>query len=274
MQPVEPEADMNQRVKVEIKDFVAEVAMTRSDKMNAMDPMMFTALAEAGESLKGRKDVRSVVLYGEGAHFCAGIDTSSFSNMIQNIDQVRRDLVSPPEGEVANNFQKCCFVWQELEMPVIAALQGVAYGGGAQLALAADFRFAASDLRFSIMETKWGIIPDLGFTQNLPKLLRADQAKELIMTARILDAGEAASMGLVTRLTDTPLADARAFAAELAARSPEAVQGAKRLVEETWSAAPGVGLKREGEIQAGIIGYTNQIEAVMANIQKREPAFK
>jgi len=264
---------MTERVRIEIKDYIAEVAMTRADKMNAMDPAMFAALAEAGESLKGRKDVRAVVLYGEGGHFCAGIDTNSFSQMITGIEQVRDQMRNPPPGQVANAFQKPCYVWQELQVPVIAALQGVVYGGGAQLALAADFRFAAPDIRFSIMEGKWGIVPDLGFTQNLFKLLRADQAKDLIMTARILDATETAAMGLVTRLSADPLAEARAFATDLAARSPDAVQGAKRLVEETWSAAPGEGLRLEGEIQAQIIGSANQIEAVMANIQKRKPKF-
>ncbi|MDA1284913.1 MAG: crotonase/enoyl-CoA hydratase family protein [Proteobacteria bacterium] len=264
---------MTERVRIDIKDYVAEVAMTRADKMNAMDPAMFAALAEAGESLKARKDVRAVVLYGEGDHFCAGLDTNSFSQMITGIDKVRKDMRNPPDGEAANVFQKPCYVWQELQVPVIAALQGVVYGGGAQLALAADFRFAASDIRFSIMEGKWGIVPDLGFTQNLFKLVRADQAKDLIMTARILDAAETAKMGLVTRLCNAPLTEARAFAAELAGRSPDAVQGAKRLVEKTWAAAPGEGLRLEGEIQAQIIGYPNQIEAVMANIQKRKPNF-
>lgn len=264
---------MTERVKIEIKDFVAEVSMTRADKMNALDTAMFTALAEAGESLKGRKDIRAVVLFGDGAHFCAGIDTSSFGSMIGAIEQARKTLLNPPSGEVANFFQKPCYVWQELEFPVIAALQGVCYGGGAQLALAADFRFAAPDLRFSIMESKWGLVPDLAFTQNLPKLLRADQAKELIMTARIMEAQETAAMGLVTRLCADPLSEARAFAAELAQRSPQAVQGAKRLVEQTWTLPPGAGLKLEAEIQSHIIGSPNQVEAVMANVQKRPPKF-
>lgn len=264
---------MSERVDIKIKDFVAEVSMTRPEKMNALDNAMFQALAEAGESLKGRKDVRAVVLFGQGDNFCAGIDTASFGNMIAKIEQARHDLVNPPKGEAANFFQKPCYVWQELAVPVIAAIKGVALGGGAQLALAADFRFAAHDLRFSIMESKWGLVPDLGFTQNLPKLVRADQAKELIMTARVLDAAETAAMGLVTRLCDDPLAEARSFAAELAARSPDAVQGAKQLVEETWAMANGEGLKHEAAIQSKIIGFPNQIEAVMANMQKRPPDF-
>jgi len=264
---------MSQRVSIEIKDFIAEVALTRSDKMNALDPAMFAALAEAGESLKDRKDVRAVVLYGQGENFCAGIDTSTFGSMVATLDEVRKNLLNPPAGEAANGFQKPCYVWQELHVPVIAALQGVVYGGGAQLALSADFRFAHPDIRFSIMESKWGLVPDMGLSQNLPKLIRADQAKDLIMTARILDGAEAAAMGLVTRLTHSPLADARAYAAELVGRSPDAVQAAKRLVEETWTQDQGTGMKREAELQSRIIGFPNQIEAVMANMQKRPAKF-
>ena len=265
---------MTDRVNISIKNHVAEVALNRPEKMNALDPEMFRAIAEAGEGLKGNHDVRAVVLYGEGSNFCAGIDTSTFGSMIGRLDEIRREMLELPAGEVANPFQKPAFVWQELEMPVIAALQGAVFGGGAQIALGADFRFASPDMRFSIMESKWGLIPDMGITQNLPKLLRADQAKELMMTARILNADEAYSLGLVTRLADDPLTAARAFAAELVTRSPEVLKGAKKLVEQTWAAAPGAGLKLEAELQAPTIGSTNQVEAVMANVEKRNPAFK
>lgn len=265
---------MGERVEITVKDYVAEVALARPDKMNALDSAMFKAIAEAGESLKGRKDVRAVVLYGMGPAFCAGIDTSSFGDMIARIDDIRRSMLDLAEGETANPFQKPAHVWQELGVPVVAALHGICYGGGAQIALGADFRIAAPDLRFSIMESKWGLIPDMGLTQSLWKLVRADQAKDLMMTARILDADEAASLGLVTRLADDALAAARAYAAELAQRSPEVLRDAKRLVEETWAAAPGAGLKLEAELQARIIASPNQVEAVMANVQKRKPAFK
>ncbi|MCB1368111.1 MAG: crotonase/enoyl-CoA hydratase family protein [Rhodobacteraceae bacterium] len=264
---------MSERVSIDIHDFVAEVALTRPDKKNALDPAMFAAIAEAGESLKTRKDVRAVVLYGQGDSFCAGIDTATFGDMIARIDDIRTQMLNPGDGEAANMFQKPAFVWQELGVPVVAALQGVVFGGGAQIALGADFRIAGPDLRFSIMESKWGLIPDMGLTQSLPKLVRADQAKDLMMTARILTADEALAMGLVTRLADNPLAAARAYAGELAIRSPEVLRDAKRLVEETWSAAPGAGLRLEAELQAKIIASPNQVEAVMANMQKRPPKF-
>lgn len=264
---------MGERVKTTINGHLAEVHLARSDKMNALDPEMFAAISAAGEALKSEPDVRVVILTAEGDHFCAGIDTSTFGDLVGRIDQVRKDLLNPGEGEVANSFQKPSHVWQELEVPVIAALKGTCFGGGAQIALGADFRIAAPDLRFSIMEARWGLIPDMGLTQSLPKLLRADLAKELMMTARILDANEALSLGLVTRLDDNPLEAARAFAAELLKRSPDVLKGSKKLVEQTWSAPPGEGLKLEAEIQSRIIGYPNQVEAVMANIQKRAPNY-
>ena len=265
---------MSERVQIEITNNVAEVALARPDKMNALDPAMFKAITEAGESLVGNRDIRAVVLYGQGDNFCAGIDTSTFGSLIGRLDEVRREMVDLPDGETANPFQKPSQVWQRLGVPVIAALQGAVFGGGAQIALGADFRIASPNMKFSIMESKWGLIPDMGITQNLPKLIRADQAKELMMTARILDAAEALSLGLVTRIADNPLEAARSFAAKLATRSPDVLRDTKRLVDETWSAAPGEGLLLEARLQAEIIGSPNQVEAVMANVQKRPPAFK
>ncbi len=265
---------MSERVKITINDHIAEVFMTRPEKMNALDMAMFEALAEAGESLKENGNVRAVILAGQGENFCAGIDTGIFGDLIAGIKDIRAQMLAPPEGEVANLFQKPAHVWQELTAPVIAVLQGAVFGGGAQIALGADFRFASPDTRMSIMESKWGLIPDMGITQSLPKLMRADQAKDLMMTARVLDSQEARALGLITRLCDDPLSEARAYAREIAGRSPDAIQGAKALVDQTWSANPGDGLKIEARIQAPIIGSPNQIEAVMANVQKRKPDFR
>lgn len=264
---------MSQRVTVKISDFIAEVALARPEKMNALDMEMFQEICDAGESLKGNSGVRAVVLYGEGDHFCAGIDTATLPQMISRIDEIREQMLILPAGETANPFQKPAHVWQELKVPVIAALSGNVFGGGAQIALGADFRIAAPDIRMSIMEIKWGLIPDMGLTQSLPKLLRADQAKELMMTGRVLTGAEALEIGLVSRLADNPLAAARAFAAELAARSPEAIQGSKRLVEQVWNAPKADGLKLEAQLQAKIIASPNQIEAVMANVERRAPKF-
>jgi len=264
---------MQDRVTVTLKNHIAEVALNRPDKMNALDMDMFHAIAQAGEDLKGNDDLRAVVLYGAGENFCAGIDTSVFGALVGDIENIRAQMLNPPEGEVANLFQKPAHVWQELEVPVIAALNGAVFGGGAQIALAADFRLAGPTTRLSIMETKWGLIPDMGITRSLPKLLRADQAKELMMTGKILDADAALRLGLVTRLADNPLAAARALASDIAARSPQAVRGVKTLVEKGWSATAADSLRLEAALQAPIIASPNQIEAVMANVQRRKPHF-
>jgi enoyl-CoA hydratase/carnithine racemase len=260
-------------VQTDFSDGIATVTLNRPEKKNALNRDMFDAISAAGEELKTRKDVRAVILTGAGSDFCSGLDTALFMEWAQDFDALRATLRSPPTGERANWFQKPCYVWAELDVPVIAAITGVAFGGGAQLALAADFRIARPDAQFSIMEGKWGIIPDLGITQNLPKLIRADQAKELIMSARILSGTEAAEMGLVTAIAADPLAHAAAMAKELTGRSPEMLKMAKCLVDTAWSQPAGEGLKTEAELQAQIIGGPNQIEAVMAAVQKRAPKF-
>ncbi len=265
---------MSDRVEIAIDGHIAEVALARPEKMNALDMAMFSAIAEAGESLKEKQDVRVVILYGQGESFCAGIDTGIFGDMIARIGEIRQQMLNPDAGEVANMFQKPAHVWAELDIPVIAALHGNVFGGGAQIALGADFRIAAPDMRFSIMENRWGLVPDMGITRSLPRLVRADQAKELIMTPRILSGAEALEMGLVTRLADNPLAAARDLARDLAARSPEAIQGAKRLIDQSWNMEAAASLRLEAEIQAPIIASPNQVEAVMANVQKRPPRFR
>ena len=124
------------------------------------------------------------------------------------------------------------------------------------------------------MEAKWGLIPDMGISQSLPRLMRADQAKELIMTGRIVDAHEALALGLVTRVVAAPLTAAREMARALAQRSPDAVRASKRLVDDCWTLPPGPGLNREAQLQAPILGAANQLEAVRANLEKREPRFE
>jgi enoyl-CoA hydratase/carnithine racemase len=158
-------------------------------------------------------------------------------------------------------------------VPVIAVIEGVAFGAGLQLALGADFRICAPDARLSVMEARWGLIPDMGISQTLPRLMRADLAKELILSARQIDAPEAQALGLVTRLADDPLAQARAMAEGFAQVSPDVLRAGKRLVEQTWTAPPGAGLRVEAELQADLIGSPNQIEAVMAGMAKRAPRF-
>ena len=265
---------MNNLVNLKISNHIATVALNRPDKKNALSKDMFNAIANVGENLKHENDVRVIILTGSGSDFCSGLDTSTFSEWATDFQKVRNDLTSRPVGENANWFQKPCYVWQEIEVPVIAAIKGVAFGAGIQLALAADFRITHPDSKFSVMESKWGIIPDLGITQNLPKLTRADIAKELIMTGRIFDGNEALQLGLVTKVSKEPLIAAKEYAELLLKKSPDVLKGAKRLIDQSWVAPNGEGLKIESDIQGSIMGYENNMEAVMATIQKRPARFK
>lgn len=263
---------MSDHVSVETgSDGVAHVRLTRADKKNALNLEMFDALSDVGERLKADADLRAVILSGQGGTFCAGIDLAVMQSFVPRLDEIRAEILTPGPGG-ANRFQRPCTVWSELAVPVIAAVDGVAYGAGMQLALGADFRIAAPDARFSIMETRWGLIPDMGITQSLPRLLRADQAKMLMMTAQVLSADEALGLGLVTRLANDPLAEAQALAADLATRSPDALAGAKRLVDNGWGGGPGA-LRLEAEIQAPIIGAPNQMAAVLAGMTGQPAKF-
>lgn len=256
-----------------IENHIAEVVLNRPDKKNALNFELLEALTETGERLKATEDLRAVVIRGAGGTFSAGIDLGLLQSLATRMDEIKHQMRNPPEGQDANLFQKPITVWQELQVPVIAALEGVCFGAGMQLALAADFRIAAADAQLAIMEAKWGLIPDMGLTQSLPRLMRADHAKELFMTGRVLDAVEARDKGLVTRVSDTPLEDARAMAADLAARSPQAVQASKQLAEAAWAKDPAA-LALEAELQAQIMGSHNQIETVMAVMQKRAPSYR
>lgn len=264
---------MGDRVRVLIADHIAEVALTRADKYNALDPAMFEEIAHAGEMLKSNKDVRVVVFYGEGPHFCSGLDVSSFQGTLSDSQSFVDRVLTLPDGEIANEFQKPGHVWRELDVPVIAALQGVAYGGGCQIALGADMRVAAPDTRLSVMEIKWGLIPDMSITQTLPRLVRMDVAMDLVLTGRIVEAAEALELGLVTRITDDPLAVARDMARQIAERSPDAIRRDKILLTKAWNADAAEGLRLEAVLQAEVLGKPNQVEAVMANMQKRKPVF-
>ena len=253
---------------------VAEVRLNRPEKKNAWTLEMFDALSAAAGTLAAEPGLRAVVISGAGGCFSAGLDFSVFQEFATKLEAIKDEMRNPPEGQLTNRFQEPVVCWQRLAVPVIAAIEGVCFGAGMQLALAADFRVAAPDARFSIMESKWGLIPDMGITQSLPKLMRADQAKDLIMTARVLQADEALGLGLITRIADDPVAEAQAFATELAARSPDAVRGAKHLVEEGWGLGPREALALEAALQAELMGSANQIEAVMANMQKRVAKFR
>jgi enoyl-CoA hydratase/carnithine racemase len=260
---------MTERITVTIEGGVADVRLNRPEKLNALDPAMFAGLVEVGERLAADRTVRAVVLCGEGRAFCAGLDFKSFLAGGSGTDLFARDPGSP-----ANRAQRAAYVFQEVPVPVIAALHGATFGGGLQIALGADLRYAAPDAELSIMEMKWGLVPDMSGTQTLRRLLRLDVIKELTFTARIVRAEEALALGLVTRVVDSPRDAALATAREIASKSPDAVRAAKRLLNASGLVSLEQGLALEAEEQKRLLGSPNQMEAVMANFEKRPPNFR
>jgi enoyl-CoA hydratase/carnithine racemase len=255
------------RVAVEVADHVAVVTLTRADKHNALDVAMLEAIIGAADRLASTSGVRAVVLHGAGPSFCSGLDVVSIMAAGNGLD----GLVERVRGEVPNWFQRAAHAWLELPMPVIASLHGNCLGGGLQIALGADIRIAAPSTRLSVMEVKWGLVPDMSITRTLPRLVGIDVAKELTFTGRVFDGEEAARLGVVTRVTDDPLAAARQLAAEIAGRSPDAVRAAKRLYDESWTGDAQRTLALEAELQLGLIGSPNQLAAVAAGFAS-EPA--
>ena len=266
---------MSDRVTCTIDAGVADVRLARPDKINALDQAMFDALIEVGESLKADRTVRAVVLSGQGRGFCAGLDFGAFQAMAgggRATSTPRLDLGSS-EGRITNRGQHAAWVWQEVPAPVIAAVHGVALGGGLQIALGADIRIVAPDARLSVLEVKWGLVPDMTGTQMLPRLVGLDVAKELTFTGRMVSGEEAVRLGLATRVSEAPLDDATALARELASKSPQAVQGAKALLNLAGQVSLADGFKAEERTISGLIGSPNQVESVMASFEKREPVF-
>jgi enoyl-CoA hydratase/carnithine racemase len=267
---------MEQRVSISISEGIADVRLTRADKMNALDAEMFEALVAATERLNREKGLRAVVLSGEGRAFCAGLDMGRFAAMKATgghgiPGSEKRDLTVRTHG-LANFPQQAVWGWRQLPVPVIAAVHGVAFGGGFQLALGADMRFLGTDARMSIMEVKWGLVPDMAGTPILAGLVRDDILRELTYTGRIVSAQEALSYGLATRVCDDPRAAAFEVAREIAGKSPDAIRAAKRLLNRL-SVDPGPALSAESVEQQKLLGSANQLEAVRANIEKRAPRF-
>jgi enoyl-CoA hydratase/carnithine racemase len=264
---------MTDLVTIDIQGGVADVRLNRVDKYNALSPDMFKAIIEAGESLADNRAVRAVVLSGNGRGFCAGLDMGSFQGMASGGGGGGTGNLLNRDERPENHAQRPAYVWKRLPMPVIAAIHGVAFGGGLQVALGADIRFATPDAKLSVMEIKWGLVPDMSLTQTLRDLVPLDVAKELTFTGRILSGAEAKALGLVTRVTDDPLAAAQALAEEIAGKSPDAIRAAKQLLEESWRADARTGLELESRLQTALIGSKNQVEAVMANFENRAPVF-
>jgi enoyl-CoA hydratase/carnithine racemase len=258
------------RVRVTIDDGVAEVALARPDKMNALDSAMFEALGRTIDQLKTDPGVHAVVLRGEGRLFCAGIDLASLGGLVESgeLPPHLRELATRTHGQ-CNLFQYVAWGWQELKVPVIAALHGAAFGGGLQIALGADIRLVQADTKLSVMEIQWGLIPDMAGCALLPRLVRDDVARELTFTGRVVLGEEAARLGLATRVCDDPLAEARAMARQMAGRLPEALQAAKQLLNLAHTADTASVLKAEAVAQQALLGSPAQVELLRAGFKKR-----
>ncbi|MBB4100035.1 crotonase/enoyl-CoA hydratase family protein [Sphingomonas kyeonggiensis] len=256
---------MEERVTIQISEGVADVRLARPDKLNALDPAMFAGIIAAISRLEQEAGLRAVVLSGEGRGFCAGLDMASMASAGSGTD-----LMARTQG-LANDFQAVAWGWRTLPVPVIAAVHGVAFGGGLQIASGADIRIAAPGTRLSVMEMKWGIVPDMAGYALWRSNVRDDALRELAYTAREFDAEEGQRLGFVTNIAHDPHAEAMALARAIAGRNPHAIRAAKRLAN--LEADAGETLLAESREQAALLRTTNQIEAVMANMQKRPPTF-
>ena len=263
---------MEKRVSIEKDGHIAIVKLNRPDKMNALDVAMFDAIIEAAESLNADDSVRAVVLCGEGKAFCAGLDLSMFS--LDGKSEMTAKPMSERTHGVANKWQKAVWVWRELQVPVIAAVHGVVYGGGLQIMLAADIKFAEANTKLSILEMKWGIIPDMGGPQLMRFTVREDIIREFTYTHRVFSGAEAVEYGFATHLSESPLEDAIALAKEIASKSPSAVVMAKKLFNVLPNLSLEEGLMKESVYQDKIIGKKNQLESIFAGMQKREGNFE
>ncbi len=262
-----------QRVTVQITDGVADVRLARPDKRNALDAAMFAGLVEAGERLKSEPGVRAVVLSGEGPDFCAGLDFTMFQAM-QNGERLSAQVPLPATGGPARAAgQRAAYVWTELPVPVIAAVTGNALGGGLQVALGADIRIVAPDAKLSVLEIRWGLVPDMTGSQLLPGLVGRDVAKELTFSGRVVRGEEAVALGLATRVDPDPRRAALELARAIAGRSPHAIRAAKRLLDLAGRVDLETGFAAEQAEIGALIGSPNQAEAIAAEFGKRPPRF-
>lgn len=264
---------MSELVKISIENHVADVRFNRPEKYNALSFAMIDAMADAINRLAKEPGVRAVVISGEGKSFCAGLDIENFAAM-QAGENKFPNLTDRYQNRISNIYQHIGYGWKELPVPVIAAIHGVALGGGFQIAMGADIRFSTPDAKFSIMEMRWGLIPDMSVTQTIRDVVSIDVAKELIFTGKTIKGEEAARLNLVTHVCEKPYEEAMALAGEIASKNPDAIRAAKKLINEVWHGDSGRGLMMESELMMTLMGSPNQLEAVSANFTKREPLFK
>lgn len=256
----------NNRVLITIEDGIATVTLNRPDKHNGLDEPMMAGLIEAGKSLSRNRDVRAVVLTGNGPSFCSGLD---FSYVSKHPGMIPKYFLKWPWKE-DNGFQRAANIWRKLPVPVIAALHGNCFGGAMQIALACDYRVADPEAQFSIMEMKWGIIPDMSGMVTLSRLTRLDIAQELTMTGRVFSANEGKEFGLISQVTENPLAQANKIAGQIAQSSPDAVAAAKFLFRKTWKKDSRSALFWERIVQLKLLGRRNQKIAMRNGLSKND----
>ncbi|MEQ1440186.1 crotonase/enoyl-CoA hydratase family protein [Fontimonas sp. SYSU GA230001] len=260
---------MEPRVLVEVRDGIATVTMNRPDKINGLDYEMFVGLVDAARRIRRDRSVRAVILRGAGRGFCAGLDFKSWG---RQRGRMMRSFIKWGFAKT-NLYQRAAWCWRELPVPVIAVVHGACYGGGLQIALGADFRIATPDADLSVMEAKWGLIPDMSGSVSLRELLPMDQALRLTMTGERFSGLRANELGLVTEIADDPLSAAQALARQLATRSPDALALTKALFHRSWTASERRAFRIESALQLRLLLGDNHKEAVRANMDQRPPVF-
>ncbi|MES1940716.1 enoyl-CoA hydratase/isomerase [Salinisphaera sp. T5B8] len=263
-------SEAEQTVVVEHESNLARVCLNRPRKHNGMNLAMLDAVNDAASTLAKDRDLRAIVIQGNGPSFCAGLDFASVMKSPLAAAPAMAQLLLP----YANRFQRWSLAWRDIAVPVIAAIHGNCFGAGIQLALGADVRVAAPDARFSIMETKWGLVPDMGGVALLRELVRIDVAKQLVMSAKIIGADEAHALGLVTHIDANPAEAARDIALEMSAYSPDAVAAGKFLLQEAWGASESAATAAERRWQRRLIGRVNQRISIARNGKERDKPFK
>ncbi len=268
---------MPRSVKLSIDGGVADVRLDRPDKLNALDGHLVGGLVEVGAELAADPSVRAVVLSGEGRGFCAGLDLSAFQAMAgdtSGLDSDPAPNIGGTDGRITHLGQQAAWTWRELPVPVIGAIHGPCLGGGLQIALGTDIRIVAPDAKLSVLEMRWGLIPDMTGTWVLPRLVGHDVALELTVTGRMVSGEEAVGIGLCTRLADDPRAAALELAHEIAGKSPVAVRHAKRLLALSMDGRPvAEQFLDERTTMGSLIGSPDNVEAVTAYFEKRDPVF-
>jgi enoyl-CoA hydratase/carnithine racemase len=269
---------VNDALQITIENHIAHVRLNRPDSHNAIDGPIMNGLLEFARQMMQPGEVRVIVLSGNGKSFCAGLDMSSFGEMSsgdlsadsENVAEAMQDI--SPGG--ANRAQQVGWLWQEVPVPVIAAVQGAALGGGLNLALGADIRIVHPAAKLGFVEITWGLLPDMSASQSLRRLVALDRMKELVLTGRRFNGEQAQQYGLATEVSEMPVEDALSMAATIAARNPDAVRAAKRILNNSALVDVASGLAEEAAATRQLLGSPNQLEAISAQFEGRVPDFQ